>query len=140
MLAMLKNPAEAYARVGVETGVVAADPHRLVLMLFDGALVAIGQARAALAAGDVARKGGAISRAIQIIEEGLRASLDHEDGGEIAAQLEQLYDYVSRRLLTANLRGDPAALEEVGRIVSELRDAWAAMPRDAARREGETAR
>jgi flagellar protein FliS len=114
-----------YARVGVETGVAAADPHRLILMLFDGALAAITQASGAIARKDVSAKGAAISKAIAIIDGGLKASLDVKAGGLLAERLSGLYDYMLQRLLIANLRADPEVLSEVSRLLNELRGAWA---------------
>lgn len=70
-----------YTKVGVETGVAAADPHRLILMLFDGALVAITQANAAIVRKDIPAKGAAILKAIAIVDGGLKASLDVKAGG-----------------------------------------------------------
>ncbi|GAB4476809.1 MAG: hypothetical protein OHK0044_22850 [Burkholderiaceae bacterium] len=117
--------AKVYRRVGVDSGVAAADPHRLVLMLFDGALEAIKLAAAHIAAGNVAEKGRALGKAVRIVEEGLKASLDKDAGGPLAKQLAALYDYASLRLLQANLKNDQAALDEAGRLLADLRDAWA---------------
>ncbi len=114
----------AYAKVGLETGVSAASPHKLIVMLFDGALAAIATASTQMAAGNVQEKGKAISKAIQIVDNGLRASLDREAGGEIAANLDALYDYMSRRLLKANIENDKEALEEVRGLLADLRDTW----------------
>jgi flagellar protein FliS len=114
----------AYAKVGMETGVVAASPHKLIVMLFDGALVSISSALMNMRSGNIGEKGKAISKAIMIIDSGLRASLDKKVGGEIAEGLDALYEYMSGRLLTANLKNDPAILEEVQRLLVELRDAW----------------
>jgi len=116
---------DAYARVEVETGVAAADPHKLILMLFDGALAAIAKARLAMTRGEIAAKGAAISKAIEIIDAGLKASLDVKAGGVLAERLAALYDYMLNRLLAANLRNDSALLDEVGRLLNELRGAWA---------------
>ncbi|MYN09347.1 flagellar export chaperone FliS [Pseudoduganella aquatica] len=114
----------AYAKVGMETGVVAASPHKLIVMLFDGALVSITNALLNMRSGNIGEKGKAISKAIMIIDSGLRAALDKKVGGEIAEGLDALYEYMSGRLLTANLKNDPAILEEVQRLLTELRDAW----------------
>lgn len=114
----------AYAKVGMETGVVAASPHKLIVMLFDGALVSISSALVNMRSGNIGEKGKAISKAIMIIDSGLRAALDKKVGGEIAEGLDALYEYMSGRLLTANLKNDPAILEEVQRLLVELRDAW----------------
>lgn len=116
----------AYASVGLETSVSAAEPHRLILMLFEGALLAVAQARQAIETGNVAEKGRAISKAIQIIEEGLKTSLD-DRGGSLSAQLRDLYDYMSRRLLFASLRSNTEALNEVSALLGEIKDAWIAI-------------
>ena len=121
---VLCNAAKAYAQIGVETGVRAADPVKLVLMLYDGALLAVADASRHMADGRIADKGKAISKAISIIDGGLRASLDTTRGGAIAAQLFELYDYMGRRLLLASLRNDVAGLAEVAQLLRELRGAW----------------
>jgi flagellar protein FliS len=122
---------ETYSRLEVETGVASASPERLVVMLYDGAIKAIGAAKAALAEKDVAARGAAVSKAIAIIEEGLRPALNMEAGGEIAANLLALYDYVSNRLLYANLKAHEPSLDEPLRLMSELRDAWDALERQS---------
>jgi flagellar protein FliS len=111
----------------METGVVAASPHKLIVMLFDGALVALGTALQSMRSGNIGEKGKSISKAIMIIDSGLRAALDKKAGGEIAEGLDALYEYMSARLLTANMNNDPAILEEVQRLLTELRDAWNAI-------------
>ncbi len=127
MFGSMKSGANAYARVGVETGVMAASPHKLIVMLYDGALTAVRNGLTHMKAGNIPEKGAAISKAIQIIENGLRASLDREVGGQIAEGLDSLYEYMGRRLLTANLNNQPEVLEEVLRLLTELRDAWNAI-------------
>jgi flagellar protein FliS len=117
----------AYAKVGMETGVVAASPHKLIVMLFDGAVVALNQALLGMRGNDIEAKGKSISKAIMIIDSGLRASLDKKAGGEIAEGLDSLYEYMSARLLTANLKNDTSIVEEVRRLLTELRDAWNAI-------------
>jgi flagellar protein FliS len=117
----------AYAKVGMETGVVAASPHKLIVMLFDGALVALNTALNGIRSGNIAEKGKSLSKAIMIIDSGLRAALDKKAGGEIAEGLDALYEYMSGRLLTANINNDPAIVEEVQRLLIELRDAWNAI-------------
>jgi flagellar protein FliS len=121
----------AYAQVGIETGVASADPYKLIAMLYDGLLQALAQARDAMQMKQIARKGESISKSIRILEEGLRASLDRDRGADIARQLDDLYGYMATRLLVANLKNDMAALDEVVRLVAELRGAWLAMPEDA---------
>lgn len=116
--------AGAYARVGVESGVMSASPHQLIVMLFDGAQAAIRTARLHMQAGNVAEKGKAISKAIDIVNMGLLAALDHERGGELAGRLEQLYDYVARLLLRANLHNDENSLDEAAALLEQIGSAW----------------
>jgi flagellar protein FliS len=113
--------------VGLETGIASASPHKLIVMLYDGALVALLSAKTNIAANNIAAKGSAISKAITIIDNGLRASLDKEAGGEIASNLDALYDYMSRRLLHANLKNDVPAIDEVHGLLADLREAWVAI-------------
>ena len=117
----------AYHKVGVESAVTAADPHKLIAMLYQGALLAISNARNAILRKDVPAKGAAISKAIMIIDDGLNASLDKNVGGELAKNLGSLYEYMGNRLLSANLNNDIAALDEVTRLLSELKGAWDAI-------------
>ncbi|MBK6402870.1 MAG: flagellar export chaperone FliS [Rhodocyclaceae bacterium] len=114
----------AYANVGLGTDIMSADPHKLTSMLFEGALLAIARARHALARNEPATKGQFISKAIAIIGEGLHASLDKDVGGELARNLSALYDYMVKRLVHANIKNDDAALDEVARLLTELKDAW----------------
>lgn len=112
-----------YARLGLRTDVETASPHRLILMLIDGALDKLRTAGLALEQGRIADKGASISWAISIID-GLRASLDLERGGELAGNLDRLYDYMGRTLIDANLHNDADKLAEVGRLLSEIRAGW----------------
>ena len=116
--------ANAYRQVGVETAVNAASPHQLVQMLFDGYMDALTKARGAMEGGQIEAKGRAISQAVRIVEEGLKASLDLDAGGELAADLRDLYAYVVVRLTRANLHNDPKALEECRALMEPLRTAW----------------
>jgi flagellar protein FliS len=113
-----------YRRTGVETGVATASPHRLVAMLFEGLNEAIAQAHGAMAAKNVNQKVKAISRAIAIVDEGLRAALDMQAGGQLAADLNDLYSYITVRLTQANLRNDPKALDECKSLIAPLHQAW----------------
>ena len=119
------NRAAAYAKVSVETGVNTADPHKLILMLFDGALLQVRTAGIAIGNQDIPGKGTAISKAIEIIINGLKVSLDMSAGGELAERLAALYDYMSERLLYANLHNSQPALDEVAGLLATLREAWA---------------
>lgn len=116
--------ANAYQRVSVETGVSQADPHQLVDMLFDGLLNNISAARGALARGDVKAKCQHILTSVRILEEGLKGSLNLADGGDLAVNLERVYDYCVLRLTTANVRNDDAALDEVAKVLAPIADGW----------------
>lgn len=124
MFGTSKRGVGAYATVGLETGVAAASPHKLVVMLYDGVIVALLSAINSIKSSNVAGKGAALSKAITIIDNGLRASLDKKAGGEIAANLDALYDYMGRRLLEANIKSDAAIVEEIHGLMADLREAW----------------
>ncbi|WP_220789256.1 flagellar export chaperone FliS [Craterilacuibacter sinensis] len=115
---------QAYGSSALQTEVEVASPHKLVLMLFDGALQAIRLAKVQMAQGKVAEKGQLIGKAVSIVDEGLRNSLDIAQGGELAVNLSGLYEYCTRRLLQANLDNDAAALDEVSALLDEVRSAW----------------
>ncbi|MCP3018876.1 flagellar export chaperone FliS [Cupriavidus basilensis] len=119
-----RTAANAYSNVGNETGAMSASPHRLIVMLFDGARAAIARARFHMEAGDVAGKGKAISHAISIVESGLRASLDHGASADLAGNLDALYDYMTRQLMLANLHNDEARLNEVDKLLADIATAW----------------
>jgi flagellar protein FliS len=121
--------AEQYRKVGVTTSVSEADPHKLVALLFAGACQRIRLAQASLLQGDQARKGKAIGEACAIVGH-LNGSLDHEAGGEIAANLSSLYEYLMHRLTQANLHNDDAALTEALELLGEINSAWDAIPAD----------
>ena len=123
MFAPYRSLATSYRNLDLETSVQDASPHKLVALLYDGAIGAILRARAAMQSGDVAGKGKAISPAIRIVDEGLKASLDSR-AGEIATNLRDLYDYMGRRLLWANLHDDDEVLQEVAMLLGQLRTGW----------------
>ncbi len=115
----------AYREIGIETTVTSANPHQLVLLLFDGAIDAVGQARLRMEQRDIPGKGASVSKAIRIISEGLLAALDDKQGGQIAINLRSLYEYMLRRLVEANLKNRPEILSEVISLLNEIRGAWA---------------
>lgn len=125
MYAATRSFAESYHRVHVETGTQAADPHKLIEMLLQGAIDAINQARGALDRKDIKTKGEQIGKAVRIVEEGLRASLDPTAGGRIALELDQLYAYIVRKLTLANVRNDDHAMMECVQLLTPICDAWA---------------
>lgn len=116
--------ANAYRAIGIETGVDAADPLGLVVMLYDGAIQAITRAERCLIEGATEARGTFTSKAIDIVNQGLGASLDRRVGGALAESLASLYDYMARRLFAANLQGDAAIYAEVRTLLGELRVSW----------------
>lgn len=139
MFGSSRTGASAYAKVGMETGVAAASPHRLIVMLFEGAMLSVMTAKKHMSTGDIPQKGKAISRAIDIIELGLRASLDKTQGGEIALNLDDLYAYMSTQLVRANLHNQPELLDEVHKLLSALKGAWEQIGTPAAMQQGQSA-
>ena len=119
-----RSAANAYSKMDMETGVLVADPHKLVLMLFDGAIMAILNGAQQLQAGKIPEKTKSIAHAIAIVEHGLRASLNKEVGGELALNLDSLYTYMVRQLMAANVQNDLNKLAEVRKLLGELRGAW----------------
>lgn len=119
-----------YQKINAQTGIVDADPHRLIQLLLDGAIDRIAQARGALAAGSVAEMGEALGKAVGIIS-GLQGCLNREQGGEVAANLDRLYDYMTLRLMDVHRERSSAPLEEVGSLLGTLKNGW-----DGIREEG----
>jgi len=120
----MNNAVSAYQRIGVETGVESADPHKLILMIFEGAQEALAKARSHMQHNEIAEKGQMISKAIMIIDHGLKASLDMNAGGDLAIKLQALYDYMTHRLLVANIQNNIEIVNEVNKLLSELHGAW----------------
>ena len=115
----LPRGAEAYRRIEADSR----SPIELVVMLYDGAIRFVGEARAAVARQDIAARGAAISRALTIVSE-LQNTLNIEDGGAIAQELDRLYTFINTRLLDVTLKKDAAALDEVEKVLVTLRDGW----------------
>lgn len=114
----------AYKRVGVETSVQNANPHHLVHLLFEELLQSISNARGSMARQQIAEKGAAIGKAVRILDEGLKAALDVEQGGELAENLSRLYDYCIVQLTYANARNDDDLLQEVRSLIEPVAQAW----------------
>lgn len=117
------NGLQAYQRVNTQTSITDADPHKLIQLLYNGALERINMAKAKMQANDIEGKGRLISKAIEIIG-GLRSFLDFEKGGDLAERLESLYDYMERALFEANLKNDPARLDEVADLLRSIKEGW----------------
>ena len=128
------HAARAYASVGLQTGAMSANPHRLISMLLEGAMTAILKARQHMAAGNIVEKGVAINHAVSIIDSGLRGCLNMKDGGEIAQNLSALYSYMTQRLSSAHLENDQRKLHEVYKLLADLKNTWDAIDPQAARR------
>lgn len=126
MYGSMNNAAKTYAQVGTETGVAAASPHQLIVLLYEGLERWLTVARFAIMQSKIPEKCKAFDKAQAILEE-LRVSLDKEKGGEIAGNLDQLYEYMSMRLLEANLKNSLEALAEVQKLADEIHGAWKAI-------------
>jgi flagellar secretion chaperone FliS len=116
----------AYRSVSAHGAVADADPHALVLTLFNATLERIAAARACIERGETVRKAGLLHSAVILIAE-LRGSLDMEKGGPLAQNLSALYGYMTRRLIHANLNSDAHAAAEVLSLLGEIRGAWSAI-------------
>jgi len=117
------NGLQAYQRVNTQTSITDADPHKLIQLLYNGAIERINMAKARMQAKDYEGKGRLITKAIEIIG-GLRSFLDFEKGGDLAARLEALYDYMERTLFEANAKNDPAKLDEVLELLHSIKSGW----------------
>ena len=125
-----KHSVNHYKNVDSYTGVVDADPHQLIQMLLEGALGKLSVVKGLLKRKDMAKKGEMIGQAMSIIS-GLRTSLDMEAGGDIAVNLDNLYEYIERRLLEANLKNDIDIIDEVVTLLREIKTAWESIPQES---------
>src|SRR6187399_3382845 len=116
----------AYRSTAVHAGVDAADPHRLVVMMLDGAMERIATARGLMHNGGAAERAQLLHRAVAIIDE-LRNSLNFKSG-ELAHNLDALYEYMCTRLMQASASNKPEWLDEVSRLLNEIRSAWLQLP------------
>jgi flagellar protein FliS len=114
----------SYVDVGLETQVLSASPERLITLLYSGARAAIAQARLHIEQGNAAERGRAIGKAMRLVDEGLKQALDLREENALAANLNDLYDYILRTLLNANLKGDAALLDTADKLLGDLQDAW----------------
>ncbi|SUD60811.1 flagellar protein FliS [Ectopseudomonas oleovorans] len=117
---------QQYQTVNTQVQAFEASPHRLIQMLMEGGLTRIAQARGAMERGQTELKGELISKSIAIVG-GLREALDHRQGGELATNLDSLYEYMVGRLLQANRNNEPALLEEVAALLREVKSGWDAI-------------
>lgn len=129
---MSPSAIKQYAQVAARTSVEEADPHRVVQLLMEGVLDRVARAKGHIERGELALRSEPIARAVTILAE-LRRSLNHEVGGEIAANLDALYDYMERRLLESNVKNDTALLDEVTGLMRQIKSGWDAIPPEARR-------
>jgi flagellar protein FliS len=127
----MNNGALKYQKLEVASLVDTADSHQLIKMLFDGALSRLKKARGCMEHGDHQGRSEAISATVSIID-GLQGSLDHDRGGDLADNLDSLYDYMQRRLFRVNTDNDPKALEEVADLIRTVRAGWDAIGAEVA--------
>ncbi|OCG21336.1 flagellar export chaperone FliS [Gilliamella sp. App4-10] len=121
---MYKLGSQAYEQVNLETQVNQASPHQLIVLLFDGALNAIKLANLYIQKGNIVGKGNAISKAINIVDNGLKSCLDLEKGGEIAENLDRLYQYIRQQLVLANLHNDQEKLQTCFDLLNNIAESW----------------
>lgn len=127
MAGFRQNAIKTYANVSFESEVNSADPHQLITLVFDGILNAISQAQVFMASNDIEKKNSAISKATILIDSGLRAGLNFEQGGELANNLDDLYRFMLNRLMLSHLNNDTQLLIEVQTVVEDIRQAWIAI-------------
>jgi flagellar protein FliS len=120
----IARTASAYKRVGLETSVDSADPHHLVCLLFDALKTTLYASRVAMESGDISTKVTKISSAMRILDEGLKAPLNLEEGGQIAQNLDALYDYCINRLALANARNDVKIIDEIMALIEPVASGW----------------
>ncbi|MFZ9734653.1 MAG: flagellar export chaperone FliS [Burkholderiaceae bacterium] len=123
----MKRGIDSYGDVKVSTGVATADSVQLIQMLFDGLIESLRAAEGQIARGAIEEKSRSLARAGKIVL-GLQSALNFESGGEIARNLDELYGYVTRRLLHVNLHNDLEALKEVYGLMAEIQSAWSTVP------------
>ncbi|HED17024.1 MAG TPA: flagellar export chaperone FliS [Gammaproteobacteria bacterium] len=123
----IQTAVNQYKQVGVQSGLTDATPYRLVQMLMEGALERVSKAKGTMQRHDFIEKGRYITSAMSIID-GLRGSLDFEVGGEIAVNLDNLYEYMNRRLMEANTSNNPDLLDEVSQLMSTIKEGWDGVP------------
>ena len=126
---LIGNNVSNYSQVNRYSGVTEANPHRLVMMLLEGAISKIATVKGLMIRKDIAKKGEVIGQAIAIVG-GLKSSLNKEAGGELADNLDSLYEYIEHRLLTANMKNDVDILDEVSKLLHEIKSGWETIPEE----------
>jgi flagellar protein FliS len=125
----MRGSMQTYRKVSVDSNLAVASPHRIIQMLFSGALERLAQAKLAIGNGDIANRGLLMGKAIGIVN-GLNSSLNMDAEGDVAGNLNNLYDYMLRRMSEANINSDTVAIDEVATLLKTLKEAWDAIPQD----------
>lgn len=123
----MRGTLQAYKKVSVDSQLQSASPHKVILMLLNGAIERLVQAKAAMQMGNVALKGERLGKAIEIIAN-LEACLSEDEGLDIAQNLKQIYEYMQSQLLKANANNNPELIDEVIGLLTEIKSAWEAIP------------
>ncbi|WP_298770802.1 flagellar export chaperone FliS [uncultured Shewanella sp.] len=123
----MRSSLQSYRKVSVESGISVASPHKIIQMLFAGALERLAQARCAIEQNDLAKKGEAIGKAISIVS-GLNGSLNMEVEGEVANNLNALYDFMLQQMSAANMNNDVKAIDDVMEILKVIKEGWDTIP------------
>lgn len=119
----MNSAAAQYKRINTESAIENASPHQLIQMLMNGALERMIQAKAAMERGETAQKGDLLGKAISIIA-GLQSSLDPKHSPDLVDKLDALYDYMQRKLFEANVKNDPALIDEVSSLMRTVKSSW----------------
>ncbi|MGL5103539.1 MAG: flagellar export chaperone FliS [Plesiomonas sp.] len=123
----MRGTLQAYKKVSVDSQLQSASPHKVILMLLNGAIERLVQAKAAMQMGNIAVKGERLGKAMDIIAN-LQACLSEDEGGDIAKNLAKLYEYMQNQLLSANIHNDAKTLDEVMTLLTEIKIAWESIP------------
>ncbi|WP_418358469.1 MULTISPECIES: flagellar export chaperone FliS [Shewanella] len=125
----MRGSLQSYRKVSIESEIAVASPHRIIQMMFAGGLERLAQSRYAIEHQNMIDKGIFIGKAIGIIN-GLNSSLNMDEGGEIAGNLSQLYDFILLKITEANLNNDVKAIDDAMSVLRTLKEGWDAIPQD----------
>ncbi|PKH98302.1 flagellar protein FliS, partial [Shewanella sp. 11B5] len=125
----MRSSLQSYRKVSLDSEISVASPHRIIQMMFAGGLERLAQSRYAIENRDMNNKGLFIGKAIGIVN-GLNNSLNMDEGGEIAGNLSQLYDFIIMKVTEANLKNDTQAIDDAVAVLRTLKEGWDAIPQD----------
>lgn len=129
----MRQNLKAYKKVDVESSLLAADPHQVILMMFGGILDSLSQAKGAIERKNFEQKSTLMSKSISLIN-ALDGALDHESQPEISGNFSNLYNYCVNRLMEASATLDVSVIDEVINLLKPIKDAWQEMPEDSKRK------